>query len=87
MDTTTYDDEWLFQKIAEAARKGGGEIGGVWFTGRHVMFSNPNRNQSPIALRSFLQRIGCDECANAMDALVTYVELKYSKSVSAGRCS
>ena len=77
------DDKWLFEKIAQAAKRGGGQTGGVWFTGRHVMFSNPNRNQSPVALRSFLERLNCDTCANAMDALVTYVELKYSKSVSA----
>ena len=32
MDTTKYDDEWLFQKIAEAARKGGGPIGGACFS-------------------------------------------------------
>ena len=75
--------EWLFDKIAQAAKRGGGPKGGVWFTGKHVMFSNPNRNQSPVALKSYLQRLDCRDCALAMDCLVSYVELKYSKSVSA----
>ena len=83
MKEVELNDQWLFEQLALAAKRGGGAKGGVWFTGRHVMFSNPNRNQSPVALRSYLQRLNCNECSIAMDCLVTYVELKYSKSVSA----
>ena len=77
------NDEWMFKVVADAAAKGGGPMGGVWFTGKHIMLSNPNRNQSPVALCSFLDRIDCLPCSKAIQALVTFVELKYSKSVSA----
>ena len=77
------NDSWLFGVLANAAIKGGGAIGGVWFTGKHIMLSNPNRNQSPVALCSFLSRIECLDGSKAIQALVLYVELKYSKSVSA----
>jgi hypothetical protein len=61
----------------------GEKEGAVWRTGKHVVFSNPNRNQSPLALRNYLVRLDLEPCAAAIDSLVAYTEKKYNKSVTA----
>ena len=37
-------DEWLFRRLTEAIVKGDAE-GALYRSGKHVIFSNPNRNQ------------------------------------------
>ena len=38
-------DQWLFKKMVEAILLGAKD-GAVWRSGKHVIFSNPNRNQA-----------------------------------------
>jgi len=75
-------DQWLFAKLTAASLRAQAD-GGVWRSGKHVIFSAPTRNQSPVAFRNYLARLGEHECAAAFDALVQFTELKYSKQVTA----
>ena len=75
-------DQWLFTKLTAASLRAQAD-GGVWRSGKHVIFSAPTRNQSPVAFRNYLARLEEHECAAAFDALVQFTELKYSKQVTA----
>ena len=75
-------DKWMFQRMAEAMLLGEKD-GAVWRSGKHVIFSNPNRNQAPTSLRNYLLRLGLEPAASALDALIAYTENKFFVHVSA----
>ena len=75
-------DRWLFERISEAALASIDQ-GGVWRSGGKYIFSAPSRNQSPVALVRFLQGLGQLHCASAIEAVVKWVEERYSHHVSA----
>ena len=55
-------DQWLFEQLTAAALKAQAD-GGVWRSGKHVIFSAPTRNQSHKAFSAYLTRLGAPECA------------------------
>jgi hypothetical protein len=75
-------DEWLFRRLSEAITKGFPE-GALYKSGKHVIFSNPNRNQAPISLCNYLLRLGCVEAASAISSLISHTEARYTKHVAA----
>ena len=75
-------DKWLFNQLAEAIFLGEKE-NALYRSGKHVIFSNPNRNQAPGSLCNYLLRLGKLEAAAAITALIQHTETKYSKHVSA----
>ena len=76
-------DEWLFCRLSDAIFKGDAAGGALYKSGKHVIFSNPNRNQAPISLCNYLLRLGCIEAASAISALISHTEAKYNKHVAA----
>jgi hypothetical protein len=83
-------DKWLFDILSEAAVLALPQ-GAVWFTKsdsdepKHAIFSNPNRNQSPAALKNYLHRLSATGvlAAAALDSMIKHTEDKYRKSVTA----
>jgi len=78
----TKADRWFFKMFAAAAVRAVVE-GGVWKAYGKFNLSAPSRNQSPVELRNFLERIEQHDCAVALDALQGYVERHYRKKVAA----
>jgi NAD(P)H-flavin reductase len=75
-------DQWLFERIAEAAVAAAAD-GGVWKSGGKYILSALSRNQSPTALKNYLTTMGQGKCAEGIDALVKWTEKQYKHSVSA----
>ena len=75
-------DKWLFKQLSESIILGEKE-NALYKSGKHVIFSNPNRNQAPGSLCNYLLRLGKPEAAAAIMSLIAHTEKKYSKHVSA----
>eukprot|EP01043_Picozoa_sp_COSAG02_P026903 COSAG02_NODE_1563_length_11913_cov_6.216438_7_plen_859_part_00 len=75
-------DKWLFKQLSESILLGEKE-NALYRSGKHVIFSNPNRNQAPGSLCNYLMRLGKPEAAAAVMSLIDHTEKKYSKHVSA----
>ena len=75
-------DQWLFERIAEAAVAAAAD-GGVWKSGGKYILSALSRNQTPTALKNYLTTMGQGKCAEGIDALVKWTEKQYKHSVSA----
>jgi len=75
-------DQWLFERISEAAAAAAAE-GGVWRSGGKFILSAITRNQSPTALHRYLLSINQSACAEGIAALVKWTEDKYRHHVSA----
>jgi len=75
-------DKWLFKQLSETILLGEKE-NALYRSGKHVIFSNPNRNQAPGSLCNYMMRLGKPEAAAAIMSLIDHTEKKYSKHVSA----
>jgi len=75
-------DKWLFKQLSDSIMLGEKE-NALYRSGKHVIFSNPNRNQAPGSLCNYLMRLGKPEAAAAVMSLIEHTEKKYSKHVSA----
>ena len=74
--------KWLFKELSDAIIAGESD-NALYRSGKHVIFSNPNRNQAPVSLCNYLMRLNQNNAAAAITALISHTEAKYDHHVSA----